>query len=254
MRFTKAIVRAPCEEMIHGLTTSNLGRPDYNKALIQHSRYIDALRSLNLEVTVLDPNKDYPDSVFVEDTALLTPQCAIITNPGAPSRRGEVHEICKTLEQYFNKIEYVQDPGTVDAGDIMMVGSHYYIGLSERTNDNGANQVKEILDEYGMTASVIPIKNVLHLKSGISYLENNNLVAGTVFVKSTEFKTFNIIEVDKGESYAANCVWINGTVLIAKGSPKIKKTIQSYGYRIIELDVSEFRKLDGGLSCLSLRF
>jgi len=240
--------------MINGLSNSNLGRPDYNKALEQHSRYIDALRSCNLEVIVLDADDNYPDSVFVEDTALLTPQCAIITNPGAASRRGEVYEISEILKNYFSNIEHIQAPGTVDAGDIMMAGSHYYIGLSERTNNDGANRVSKILDKYGMTSLIVPIKNVLHLKSGIAYLENNNLVACGEFMKNTEFQKFNIIEVDENESYAANCVWINGTVLIAQGFPKIKRAIQSYGYKIIELNVSEFRKLDGGLSCLSVRF
>jgi len=254
MRFTKAIVRTPCEEMINGLSNSNLGRPDYNEALEQHSRYIDALRSCNLEVIVLDADDNYPDSVFVEDTALLTPQCAIITNPGAPSRRGEVYEISEILKSYFNDIEHIQAPGTVDAGDIMMAGSHYYIGLSQRTNNDGANQASKILFKYGMTSSIIPIKNVLHLKSGIACIENNNLVACSDFKKNAEFQQFNIIEVDEDESYAANCVWINGTVLIAQGYYKIKRAIQSCGYQIIELNVSEFRKLDGGLSCLSLRF
>jgi len=129
-----------------------------------------------------------------------------------------------------------------------------YIGLSERTNLNGAEQVISILNKYGMSGSVIKLEKVLHLKTGLSYLENNNLVACGEFLSNTEFKKFNIIEIPKEESYAANCVWINNKVLIPKGYTKAKQKIIDAGYTVIEIDVSEFRKLDGGLSCLSLRF
>ena len=136
--FSKAIVRNPCKNFINGLTTANLGLPDYDLALIQHQEYVEALRKCGLEVIVLDADEDYPDSTFVEDTALLTPPCAIITNPGASSRKGETADIKNVLTEYYSKIENINDPGTVEAGDIMMVGDHFYIGLSRRTNTNGA--------------------------------------------------------------------------------------------------------------------
>lgn len=254
MRFRQAIVRIPGESLIHGLTTANLGIPDYRKALTQHDAYVKALRKCGLNVRILPPSEEYPDSVFVEDTALFTPYCAIITNPGAPSRKGEIQEMKSIVQEYYTHIEEIQEPGTIEAGDIMMVGTHYYIGLSDRTNKNGADQVIKILGKYGMSGSVVELKHVLHLKTGTSYLENDNLVACGEFINHPKLEKFNILQIDGDESYAANCVWINGWVLIPKNYPKTERTITAAGYEILVVDVSEFQKLDGGLSCLSLRF
>lgn len=240
--------------MVNGLTTAGLGLPDYKKTLVQHKEYIKALESCGLEVVVLQKDERYPDSTFVEDAALLTASCAIITSPGAQSRRGETTAIKEVLKRYYSNIEEVRSPGAVEAGDIMMVGSHFFIGLSGRTNENGANQVIQILQKYGMTGSVVKLEKVLHLKTGVVYLERNTLVASGEFVTKEEFKGFNIVEIDEDESYAANCIWVNDRVLIAKGFPKARRIIEGAGYLIQEVDVSEFQKLDGGLSCLSLRF
>jgi len=252
--FKRAIVRTPACSMINGLTSAKLGLPDYEKALVQHEAYIEALQECGLEVLVLEADKRHPDSTFVEDVALLTGKCAIITKPGAPSRTGETAEIKGILNDYYSNIEEVQEPGTVEAGDIMMVGSHFYIGLSGRTNANGAQQVIAYLEKYGMSGSTIELRTVLHLKTGLSYLEHNNLVACGEFLSNDELQKFNILKIDEDESYAANCIWVNGRVLIPKGYPKARATIENAGYQIKEIDVSEFRKLDGGLSCLSLRF
>lgn len=252
--YINAIVRTPCKNMIKGLTTSNEGEPDYIKAINQHKLYINALKFCGLEVTVLPEKDNYPDSTFVEDVALLTPNCAIITNPGAPSRQKETKSIKMVIIDFYDSIKVIKSPGTVDAGDIMMVGTHYYIGLSRRTNSAGANQVIKILEKCGLTGSTVKLSKMLHLKSGVAYLENNNLVVTSEFINKPEFQKFNLIKIDDDEAYAANCVWINDYVLIAKGYPKAKRSIEQAGYNTIELDMSEFRKLDGGLSCLSLRF
>ncbi len=252
--FSKAIVRKPGKSIVNGLTTADLGIPDDEKALSQHGDYIKALESCGLEVVVLEADEQYPDSTFIEDVALLTAHCAIISNPCARSRKGETVEIKNILDNYFVNIEEVREPGTVEGGDIMMVGSHFYIGLSGRTNLNGAEQVISILEKYGMSGAIIGLEKVLHLKTGVAYLEENNLVAGGEFIEKEEFQKFNILSIDDDESYAANCIWVNGKVLIPKGYPKAKNTIKSAGYSTLEVEVSEFRKLDGGLSCLSLRF
>ena len=169
--FTNAIVRTPGRSIVEGLSNSiTLGLPNYEQAIIQHQSYIDALTKCGLDVHVLEPCEEYPDSTFVEDVALITPNCAIITRPGAPSRRGEVHEIEFVLKQRFNNIEAIEAPGTIDGGDIMMVGDHYYIGLSERTNLEGAKQIIKILKKYDMSGSTIYLKKVLHLKTSLSYL------------------------------------------------------------------------------------
>ena len=252
--FKKAIVRTPGKSLVNGLSAAGLGQPDYDLACIQHANYIKALEDCGLDVLVLPANEKYPDSTFVEDVALLTKNCAIITNPGAVSRRRETNGMRNTLADFYENIEEITNPGTVEAGDIMMVGDHFYIGLSERTNLEGAQQLIGLLNKYGLTGSMIELGKVLHLKTGLAYLENNNLVACGEFLTKKEFQKFNILEIDDNESYAANCIWVNDKVLVPEGYPKALKIIQDAGYNTIEVDVSEFRKLDGGLSCLSLRF
>ena len=240
--------------MIDGLTSLSLGRPDFLKAMEQHNLYVDALRSCGLEVMILEADSQFPDSVFVEDVALCTSECAIVTNPGAPSRNGEKIKISPVLESFYTQVESIESPGNLEAGDVMMVGKHYYIGISERTNIHGAEQLIVFLERYGMTGTMVPLKEMLHLKSGLSYLEQNQLLITCEFINDSTFTDFQKIEVDPDESYAANSLWVNSTVLVPAGFPKTRKKIEQVGYKTKVLDVSEFRKLDGGLSCLSLRF
>ncbi len=252
--FKHAIVRTPSQSLIDGLTSVDLGKPDYQKALQQHQRYISALQACGLTVTCLPALEQFPDSTFVEDVALLTPNCAVITNPGAVTRQGETQFITAAIEKFYPTLERIESPGTVEAGDVMMVGSHFYIGLSERTNAEGAAQLIKILEKHSHTGSVVSLTEVLHLKTGLGYLEDSNLLACGEFLTKPEFSKFCRVEVDANEAYAANSVWINGTVLTPKGFPKTKQKIVDLGYNVIEVDVSEFQKVDGGLSCLSLRF
>lgn len=252
--FKNAIVRKPCPEMVGGLTSSTLGKPDFYKALEQHSQYVDALIGCGLDVKILEADSRFPDSVFVEDVALCTPECAIVTNPGAPTRNGEKLEMEVALQPFYKNIENIEAPGTLDAGDVMMVGTHFYIGISQRTNAPGAEQLIAILERYGMSGSAVPLYEMLHLKSGLSYLEQNQLLISGEFINQPAFTHFQKIQVDPDESYAANSLWINSTVLVPQGYPLTQEKIEQAGYRVKVLDVSEFRKLDGGLSCLSLRF
>ena len=252
--FRHAIVRVPCRGIINGLATSSPGKPDYLKALEQHSKYTAALRQSGLEVKVL-PEKDlFPDSTFIEDVALCTPEFAVITSPGADSRRGEIQGIREVLEEFYNLIEEINLPGTLEAGDVMMAGNHYFIGVSGRTNIEGADQLIKILEKYRMTGSKIHLEKMLHLKSGVSYLGNNNMLVSGELINNKAFKEYNRIIVDDHESYSANSLWINGKVLVPDGFPQTKNKIEKAGYETAVLDVSEFRKIDGGLSCLSLRF
>ena len=252
--FRQAIVRTPCKAMLEGLTEAEMGLPDYDLACEQHQGYVTALKECGLKVTVLPPLESYPDSCFVEDVALLTSKCAILTRPGAASRSGEVQHIIKAVEQFYPNLEYINLPGTIEAGDIMMVGSHFYIGLSARTNVQGAEQLINILGTYNLTGSTVEMSELLHLKTGVNYLENNNLLTFGEMHTHPTFNQFKRFEIAKEESYAANSVWINDTILVPKGFPNTLKTIQQLGYPTIEVSVSEFQKLDGGLSCLSLRF
>jgi dimethylargininase len=240
--------------MIHGLTSAGLGVPDFEKAVKQHDAYINALQNCGLDVTILDADERFPDSVFIEDIALLTPHCAIITLPGAPSRVAESDGIGPVLQGFYKYIECIIPPGTVEAGDVMMAGNHFYIGLSQRTNQAGASQLISILQKYGMTGSTVKLENVLHLKTGVSYLDNNNLLVAGEFITKPEFSDLRKIVINDEEAYAANSVWINGKVLVPEGFNNTAATIEKAGYHVIPVNVSEFQKLDGGLSCLSLRF
>ena len=252
--FTRAIVKTPCKNLANGITTAALGKPDYNLAIKQHEAYIRTLRDCGLDVTVLPADETCPDSTFIEDACLVTCKCAVLTRPGAPARQKEPDLISPAIHALDLPVEVIQPPGTLDAGDVMMVGDHFYIGLSDRTSTLGADMLIKILERYGLTGSTVTLKTVLHLKTGISYLENNTLLACGEFLTKDVFQAFDILAVDTDEAYAANSVWINDTVIVPQGFDKTGKMIQQAGYRVKTIDVSEFRKLDGGLSCLSLRF
>ena len=252
--FSNAIVRTPCKNMVSGITTSTLGSPNYDLAIVQHERYIATLESCGVSVTVLDKEEDYPDSTFVEDTALITPECAILTNPGALSRKGEVDSIRDALAEHYSELEEIKAPGTLDAGDVMMVANHYYIGLSARTNPEGAKQLIAILEAHGLSGSTVAMGSILHLKTGLSYLENNSLIIASGFLQEAQFKSFDQISIPDEESYAANAIWVNSKVIVAAGFPTSQAAIELAGHETLALNMSEFQKLDGGLSCLSRRF
>lgn len=249
-----AIVRTPGRSLIRGLTTSNLGLPNLEDALGQHQKYVDALARCGIEVTVLSAEENFPDAVFVEDTAVLTEQCAVITHLGAPTRRGEQTSVQEALRKFYRRIECIEPPGTLEGGDVMKVQDHFYVGLSARTNTEGVRQFEAILSQYGYKIHRVPVGNSLHLKSGVAYLENNNLLVTEEFAELEIFKRFNRIIIDREEGYAANCIWINDRVLAPAGYPKTKDALSRAGYEVLTLDTSEFKKLDGGLSCMSLRF
>ncbi len=250
MKHTRAIVRRPGRNFSDGITTSGLGRPDYNKALEQHDAYCSALKECGLDLLILEADERYPDGCFVEDTAIVTEKVAVITRPGAASRLGEEQEIAVMLSAYRPLVTVVE-PGTLDGGDVMRVEGHFYIGLSERTNSHGAEQLAQVLTKHGYTASMVPVASGLHLKSGIAYLGKGNFISAGIFPLSG---ASNVIYTTTEESYSANCLRVNDTLLIPAGFPSSKLKIIELGYDIIELDMSEFRKMDGGLTCLSLLF
>lgn len=252
--FKHAIVRIVSKNFQYGLTSSKLGKPDYNKALIQHSNYIEALKKCGLKVLTLDADDRFPDSTFVEDTAVVNEDLAIIANLGATSRKGEEIEIRKVLDKFYENVESIEKPGTLDGGDVLRVEDQYFIGISKRTNKVGALQLKEILKKYGYSCLLVKLKEVIHLKTGLAYIGDKNLIVSGEFIDNPLFQDYNIIKVDEDESYAANCIRVNNYVLIANGYEKLINSISSLGYKILKLDITEFRKMDGGLSCLSLRF
>lgn len=252
--FKHVIVKSPGESYVNGLTTSDLGSPIFGKLLEQHEAYIEALSKCGVEVTHLSASEEFPDSTFVEDTAVLTSDFAVISNPGAASRNGEIKEIESTLKGFYSKFHYIQAPGTLDGGDILQAEDSFYIGISERTNEEGARQLKEILESEGFEATIIKLEKFFHLKTGIAYLGNNKMVVAGEFIDHPAFESYDKIVIGKEDEYSANCIRVNDYVLIPEGYGETKRKLNEAGFETIELDMSEVQKQDGGLSCLSLRF
>jgi len=256
---TRAIVRPPSPNFSAGLTTAGLGAPVYEVALKQHAAYCAALEECGLIVTHLKADPAYPDSTFVEDTAVLIESGTMLTRPGAPSRQGEVESIHKAIRNLrpASHIQIIQAPGTVDGGDVCDAVDHFFIGISQRTNQAGTEQLASWLVSCGFTSSFVNIRNedsLLHLKSGVAHLSENRLVLTNELARHEEFSGYQHTLVTAGEEYGANCVMINDYVLVPRGCVKLAADLQKLGYQTIALEMSEFQKMDGGLSCLSLRF
>jgi dimethylargininase len=226
-------------------------------ALEQHDAYCRALERLGLSLTRLAPDPRFPDSTFVEDAAVVTGRGAILTRPGAPSRAGEVAAVRAVLEAWFPELAEIAAPGTVDGGDVCEAGDHFFIGLSGRTNPEGAAQVAEWLAGHGFGASVVDIRKLpglLHLKTGLSWLGARRLLATGEIARHEGLRGWEIVRVPEAEDYAANCIRVNDALLVARGFPATSAVLGELGYAIAPLDMSEYRKMDGGLSCLSVRW
>ena len=251
--FTRAITRRPSREMVDGITTAGLGQPDYELALKQHAAYCQALSELGLDVTILDAEEGYPDCCFVEDTAVVCEHVAIIAPLGAPSRQGEQVSIEPILAK-FKPIEKVQAPANFEGGDVLQVDNTFFIGMSERTNAAGAHVFCQSVSALGYTCHAISCGPSLHFKTDVNYIGDGVLLVSPHFMDSPELADFERIVVEDDEAYARNCLYVNGTVIVPDGFPKTLEKITSLGKPVVVLDVSEYRKLDGGLTCLSLRF
>ena len=255
--FNQAIVRRPSQNFAAGLTTYKGPPPNHKKAQEQHQAYCQALEKCGLKLTRLQPDKANPDSTFVEDVAVLTKSTAILTRPGHKSRQAEVAKIRNPLKAVFKKIKEIKSPGTVDGGDICEAGNHFFIGISRRTNKAGAKQLARFLAQSGHTTTEVDIrkmKSILHLKSGLAAIGKNQLVVMEEMADRPEFRGYEIIRVAPEETYAANCVEVNKYILIPTGFPKLAADLTKRGFHLLPLEMSEFQKMDGGLSCLSLRF
>jgi dimethylargininase len=255
--FSRAILRKPGANVHAGLTTAGLGSPDFELMLRQHAAYRRALEASGVVLTVLEADERYPDGCFVEDTAVIAGGLAVITRPGAPSRRGEVDAIADLLA-CRREIARIETPGTVDGGDVIVAGDRVLIGLSARTNSAGADQLTALLRARSLHVRTVPVIGLLafsvglHLKSDVSSIGDRLLVT-RAYADRSELADFPQVVVPDGEEYAANCLDLGNRVLIAEGFPRTRERLEREGFVVEALDVSEFRKMDGGLSCLSLR-
>jgi len=251
--FHWAIVRVPGLDAAAGLTTAGLGKPDITLLLAQHAAYVETLCRLGLEVEVLPATPGFPDSYFVEDAAVVLPEVAVITRPGAASRRGETAAIEPALAKH-RPLFRIEAPGTLDGGDVLFAGGRFFIGLSERTNEDGARQLGRIVEARGYSWTTVPVGGGLHLKSSVNTLGDLNLVFSAGFSAGNLFREYDRIVLDPGDDYAANTLWLNGTLLMPKGFPRAREKYAKLRLPVVEVDTSEMRKMDGGLTCLSLRF
>jgi dimethylargininase len=257
MPFTHALVRPPADTFAAGITSSRLRAPDLPLALKQHEGYCRALERLGLTLVRLPPDPDFPDSTFVEDAAIIAGRGAILTRPGAPSRAGEVASVGAALDEWFPELDRITEPGTLDGGDVCEAGSHFFIGLSHRTNREGAAQLAGWLKQRSFGSSLIDIRELpgmLHLKTGLSWLGGRRLLAWGAVARDGELRGWEVFEAPESEEYAANCIRVNDAVMVAAGFPNTAALLRDLGMPVVTVDVSEYRKMDGGLSCLSVRW
>lgn len=203
-KFSHVIIRRPGKSLSNGITSApELGQPIYERAIEEHYDYEHALEQCGVDVSVLPALEQYPDSCFVEDPAVITRCGAIITNPGADGRNGEKDEIEPVVRRFFDDehVKHIVSPGTLDGGDVMMVGDHFYVGRSARTNEEGIRQFCEILEGWGLEGSEVPLEEVLHLKTGVNYIEDNNMLVSGEFIDKPDFAQYNKIVVPEDDGW-----------------------------------------------------
>jgi len=226
---------------------------DIEKACAQHRAYEEALRSLGVRIESLPVEPELPDSVFVEDAAVVLDECAVIAQPGAVSRQPETESIARALERY-RKLFWIAPPATLDGGDVMSVGRTIFIGLSSRSNQAAIRQLQEILGPYDYHIAAVSLSGCLHLKSAVTPVAADTLLFNPAWVKAGDFPGFRFIEVDPSESHAANGLLIGESVVFPAAFPKTRSRLETAGIRTIEVDVSELAKAEGAVTCCSLIF
>ena len=251
--FNNAIIRKPNKSIQNGLSSQNL-QPQYEIVLEEHYNYIKSIREAGLKINLLEPLEEYPDSIFVEDPALAYKSNIIILNPFDPTRNGEKNIIKNEIKHLFDEIFFVED-GFIEGGDILNISNHFIIGLSERTNKLGAENLSNILKNLGATVEICKTpKGILHFKSECSVLDNDTILVSRNMAKLDYLKSnFKLIELPIGEEGAANSLRINDKLLLPDGFVQAEE-ILSKNYNIIKIKVNEIAKVDAGLSCMSLRW
>jgi dimethylargininase len=245
-----AIVR-PVPDSYHHCIRTNRGNIDVTLAKRQHSEYCKALQRLGLELILVKGDNALPDSCFVEDTAAVFMEKAVICNMRMKSRANEVTEVARVMEK-LKETHHIKPPATIDGGDILRVEDTVYVGISARTNLDAIDQLKKILESSEVNIVPVKVHKVLHLKSACTYLGDNFVILSKGYFDTKVLQGLGKIIVPKGEEYAADCLAINGTVLMAKGYAKTKKLVEGEGFSVEELEMSEFRKGEGALTCLSI--
>jgi len=251
--FKNIIIRKPNRSINKALSSQNIN-PVFENIIKEHDSYVKVMNELDLKVNILEPLEDFPDSIFVEDPALIYKTNCIILNPSDPSRNGEKKIISEEIKKYFDNLIFIEN-GFVEGGDILNIFNHFVIGISNRTNNLGAESLKNILISLGATVSICETpKKVLHFKSECSLIDDDVILVSNKMAKLEYLKSnYNLIELPIGEEGAANSLRINNKLLVPDGFSKADE-ILSKNYNIIKIKVDEISKIDAGLSCMSLRW
>jgi dimethylargininase len=254
-RFTHAITRKPGRSIAGGLRAVDTGAPNLALMLDHHAAYVVALRATGATVVELDANEDYPDSVFVEDTALCLPEGAVVMRPGAPSRLGEAAEMAPHLRTLYGQVHEIKGPGFIEGGDILVTEREILIGRSARTNAEGIAELTRLVALWAhKVREVFTPPGVLHFKTDCSLLDADTILSTKRLAASGCFDGYRVIFTAKGEEAAANSIRFNDVVLMPAGFPGTRDAVLAAGFAVREIGNSECAKLDGGMSCLSLRF
>lgn len=254
MRNRLALVRAAgpalqrCE-----LTFLQRQAVDWVRAATQHGDYCKHLAAAGVRVESLPADPDLPDGVFIEDTAVVLDDVAVLARPGAASRRWEVAGVEPVLAQY-RTLKRIQHPGTLDGGDILQVGNRLFAGLSSRTNAAGIRQLREVLANYGYNVCEVAVHGCLHLKTAVTALDERTVLLNPEWIDTQPFAQFSQIPVAPSEPFAANTLRLGDTLCLSTSHPRTRAQVEALGYRTIAVDISELEKAEGGLTCLSLLF
>lgn len=254
LRFNRALVRRPGRSVVDGLRAVDRGAPDYDDVCSEHDAYVAALTAAGVEVDVLPPLEDFPDAVFVEDPAIVLPTGAILLRSKAPTRAGEAQALRAELEGRFARVVTLER-GHADGGDVLVTPDAVVIGLSSRTDTEGAEALAARLSEFGLDSRIVRTPDdVLHLKSDCALLDDHTVLATTRLAASDVFTGLDVIEVVPGEETAANALRVNDVLFVAAQYARTRERLQAHGYRVVPLPTSAIERLDAGLSCLSLRW
>ena len=253
--FNSALVRAPSRSVVHGLRAGDHGDPTYQGVKDEHDAYIAALRAAGIEVTVLPPLEAFPDSLFVEDPALVFAEAAILLRPGAASRAGEVEDIAPALRGLFDTVLELPSPGFADGGDVLLTQDEVMIGLSTRTDRAGAGALLSCLEKLDRKGRIVETPaGVLHFKTECSLLDEESVLSTRRLARSGVFDGFRQAIVPAGEEAAANALRVNDVVMVGSGFPKTIDMLDGLGYKVVAIETTEIGRIDAGLSCMSLRW
>jgi len=253
-QFNQAIVRTPGRSIVDGLRAHGAPAPDRARIMVEHAAYLDALRQAGVRVQVLPALEAYPDSMFVEDPALVFAEFAVSLTLRANSRAGEAALLYDALSARFSTVQRLAD-GHVDGGDVLVLGDEVLVGVSQRTDRQGAESLAALLDQRGLSTRVVATPaSVLHLKSGCSLVDEDTVLATAEVAAITDFGTRRVLVTPHGEEGGANVLRVNGHLLVSRMYPRLVEMLAREDLQLLLMETTEIAKVDAGLTCMSLRW